>query len=164
MIFQSTRASRMSKGLKKVATKSQILVIRIVLAAAVAAQTPAGYEPGRRVLLDAHNAYPYEGRWSDRIDRALATGLPLAIEQDLVWRPATATRPLSRSCRTASRSSAKNRRCVISSNASARSQPRHWRPHLANVGRSSRSTSISRTAIRSILPKSGICSGSMRNG
>ncbi|HKE84915.1 MAG TPA: hypothetical protein VKB50_14235 [Vicinamibacterales bacterium] len=42
--------------------------------------------PGTRVLLDAHNAYPDQGRWADRIDRALATGLPVAIEQDLVWR------------------------------------------------------------------------------
>jgi hypothetical protein len=41
--------------------------------------------PGTRVLLDAHNAYPEGGRWADRIDRALGTGLPLAIEQDLVW-------------------------------------------------------------------------------
>lgn len=41
--------------------------------------------PGDRVLLDAHNAYPYEGRWTDRIDRGLATGLPVAIEQDLIW-------------------------------------------------------------------------------
>jgi hypothetical protein len=45
------------------------------------------FGPGARVLLDAHNAYPYEGRWADRLDRALATGTPLAIEQDLVWRP-----------------------------------------------------------------------------
>ncbi|MBI2828357.1 MAG: hypothetical protein HYX77_03680 [Acidobacteria bacterium] len=42
-------------------------------------------EPGRRVLLDAHNAYPYSGQWGDRLDRALSTGLPIAIEQDLVW-------------------------------------------------------------------------------
>jgi hypothetical protein len=41
--------------------------------------------PGARVLLDAHNCYPDTGRWADRIDRALATGLPVAIEQDLVW-------------------------------------------------------------------------------
>ena len=44
-----------------------------------------GFGPGERVLLDAHNAYPYEERWADRIDRALATGVPVAIEQDLVW-------------------------------------------------------------------------------
>ena len=43
------------------------------------------YGPGRRVLVDAHNAYPTEGRFEDRIDRALATGMPLAIEQDLFW-------------------------------------------------------------------------------
>lgn len=42
--------------------------------------------PGTRVLLDAHNAYPYDGKWSDRLERALATGLPIAIEQDLIWR------------------------------------------------------------------------------
>jgi hypothetical protein len=38
-----------------------------------------------RVLLDAHNCYPYGGRFEDRIDRALATGIPVAIEQDLAW-------------------------------------------------------------------------------
>jgi len=49
--------------------------------------------PGGRVLLDAHNCYPDGDRWTDRIDRALATGVPIAIEQDLVWwtDPATGT-------------------------------------------------------------------------
>ena len=42
--------------------------------------------PGTRVLLDAHNAYPYGDRFADRLDRALATGFPVAIEQDLIWR------------------------------------------------------------------------------
>jgi hypothetical protein len=41
--------------------------------------------PGSRVLLDAHNAYPERGQWADRIDRAITTGVPLAIEQDLYW-------------------------------------------------------------------------------
>src|ERR1700761_5921638 len=36
-------------------------------------------------VLDAHNCYPYEGRWAERIDRALKTGFPVAIEQDLAW-------------------------------------------------------------------------------
>jgi hypothetical protein len=49
--------------------------------------------PGTRVLLDAHNAYPYNGKFTDRLDRALATGLPVAIEQDLVWRPGEDGRP-----------------------------------------------------------------------
>ncbi len=38
-----------------------------------------------RPLLDAHNCYPYEGRWADRIERALSTGYPVAIEQDIAW-------------------------------------------------------------------------------
>jgi hypothetical protein len=52
----------------------------------LAAQTSSTFGPGARVLLDAHNAYPYEGRFADRVERALATGLPVAIEQDLIWR------------------------------------------------------------------------------
>lgn len=43
------------------------------------------HEPGERSLLSAHNCYPYAGMWADRIDRALATGYPLSIEQDLCW-------------------------------------------------------------------------------
>ena len=67
------------------------LAISVALAGVTAAamtrpQMPVDFRPGRRVLLDAHNAYPEAGRWSDRIDRALATGEPLAIEQDLYWR------------------------------------------------------------------------------
>lgn len=46
---------------------------------------PTAYLPGSRVLLDAHNCYPYHGQWANRLDRALAGGLPLAIEQDLAW-------------------------------------------------------------------------------
>jgi hypothetical protein len=65
------------------------LSIRVLTAWALLASTPtlppAAFEPGTRVLLDAHNCYPYNGRWADRIDRALSTGTPLAIEQDLVW-------------------------------------------------------------------------------
>ena len=38
-----------------------------------------------RVVLDAHNCYPYDGKYQDRIEVALKTGLPLAIEQDLAW-------------------------------------------------------------------------------
>jgi hypothetical protein len=45
----------------------------------------AGLTPGRRTVLDAHNCYPYEGRWANRIDRALAQGFPVSIEQDLAW-------------------------------------------------------------------------------
>lgn len=62
------------------------LLLLLGLAAQTAAPTaPPGLTPGTRVLLDAHNAYPENDRWTDRIDRALSTGTPLAIEQDLVW-------------------------------------------------------------------------------
>lgn len=36
-------------------------------------------------LLDAHNCYPYDGQWNDRIHRALNSGFPVSIEQDLAW-------------------------------------------------------------------------------
>src|SRR5450432_1327224 len=38
-----------------------------------------------RPVLDAHNCYPYEGKWADRVDRALKTGFPVGIEQDMAW-------------------------------------------------------------------------------
>jgi len=41
--------------------------------------------PGTRTIMDAHNCYPYFEWWGDRIDRALSTGMPVAIEQDLAW-------------------------------------------------------------------------------
>lgn len=41
--------------------------------------------PGVRSVMDAHNCYPYYEWWYNRIDRALAAGTPLAIEQDLAW-------------------------------------------------------------------------------
>lgn len=41
--------------------------------------------PNHRPLVDAHNCYPYEGRYRDRIDRALRVGFPVGIEQDLAW-------------------------------------------------------------------------------
>jgi hypothetical protein len=58
----------------------------LVLSAPLGAQTAAGAaHPGARSILDAHNCYPYFEWWHDRIDRALSTGAPLAIEQDLLW-------------------------------------------------------------------------------
>src|SRR5213594_2149063 len=47
--------------------------------------SPAPLRPDTRVLMDAHNCYPYYEWWFDRIDRALSAGTPLAIEQDLLW-------------------------------------------------------------------------------
>ena len=56
------------------------------------AQTPSRLFPnGGRPTLDAHNCYPYDGRWADRIDRALSQGFPVSIEQDLAWHVDPAT-------------------------------------------------------------------------
>ncbi len=61
------------------------LLVGLMVLPMVARGQRAGFLPGQRVLLDAHNCYPYEGQWADRVDRALATGLPVAIENDLIW-------------------------------------------------------------------------------
>lgn len=61
------------------------IYLLLALCSALLASSPNPYRPGNRVLLDAHNCYPYSGAWKDRIDRALSTGTPLAIEQDLAW-------------------------------------------------------------------------------
>ena len=58
---------------------------------AAAAGVPADTRtllPGSRVWMHAHNCYPIDGAWQDRLTRALGTRLPwVAIEQDLVWVP-----------------------------------------------------------------------------
>ena len=59
-----------------------IIAVTLLITLPAAAQS---WLPGGRTLLDAHNCYPYDGEYANRIDRALATGVPVAIEQDLVW-------------------------------------------------------------------------------
>lgn len=41
--------------------------------------------PGARTVMLAHNAYPDHGKYSDRLDRALSSGQPFAVEEDLSW-------------------------------------------------------------------------------
>ena len=68
--------------------RSLLLVILVAISLCVAlarTQPTSAPRPGARVLMDAHNCYPYFEWWSDRIDRALSAGTPLAIEQDLLW-------------------------------------------------------------------------------
>lgn len=43
------------------------------------------YGPGSRVQVLSHNAYPDHGKFTDRLDRSLAAGLPTMIEEDLAW-------------------------------------------------------------------------------
>jgi hypothetical protein len=62
-----------------------VLAPLVVLTPQAHVSSDGTFGPGARTLLDAHNCYEEEGRESDRIDRALSTGTPLAIEQDLAW-------------------------------------------------------------------------------
>jgi len=70
-----------------------LATVRIVALALIsAALAHGGSQPLPPRLIngspvDAHNAYPEDGRWRDRIDRALATGLPVVIEQDIAYAP-----------------------------------------------------------------------------
>jgi hypothetical protein len=57
-----------------------------LLGAALYAQPSLDFLNHNRPVLDAHNCYPNQGRWADRIDRALKTGYPVAIEQDITLR------------------------------------------------------------------------------
>ena len=67
------------------------LALIVCVTAPLAGLDAAAPEPpailGGRSLLHAHNAYPEDGRWRDRIDRALATGVPVVIEQDVAFAP-----------------------------------------------------------------------------
>jgi hypothetical protein len=58
----------------------------LLLAVPLCAQTnPLDFLNHNRPVPDAHNCYPYEGQWTDRVDRALKTGFPVGIEQDMAW-------------------------------------------------------------------------------
>lgn len=61
------------------------VVLSVSVCCGFAALLTQAQGPGTRTTTDAHNCYPYDGRWNDRIDRALSTGMPVAIEQDLGW-------------------------------------------------------------------------------
>lgn len=43
------------------------------------------FAPGSRIMILSHNAYPDHGKYADRLDRAIAAGVPFATEQDLAW-------------------------------------------------------------------------------
>jgi hypothetical protein len=60
--------------------------VSILGVASLSAQSnPLDFLNRNRPVADAHNCYPEDGKWADRIDRALSTGFPVAIEQDLAW-------------------------------------------------------------------------------
>ena len=61
------------------------LLLLLVVVPVVAQTASLDFLNQNRPILDAHNCYPYQGRWADRIDRALKSGFPVSIEQDLAW-------------------------------------------------------------------------------
>ena len=61
------------------------LLLYLALISLPASSQALDFLTHNRPILDAHNCYPYEGQWKDRIDRALKTGFPVAIEQDIAW-------------------------------------------------------------------------------
>ena len=71
--------------LRSLRSLAPVAAALLLLPASLSARAQKVPEPGSRTLMDAHNCYPYGEWWSDRIDRALSAGTPLAIEQDLAW-------------------------------------------------------------------------------
>ena len=61
------------------------LVTRLATAQTPAAAANLDLLNHNHPILDAHNCYPYDGRWTDRVPRALRAGYPVSIEQDLAW-------------------------------------------------------------------------------
>jgi hypothetical protein len=51
----------------------------------VAVAASLNYAPASRIQVLSHNAFPDHGKFADRLDRTLAAGLPVAVEQDLAW-------------------------------------------------------------------------------
>jgi len=72
------------------ALKANLLLI-VALTATTSPAQDLKFLNHNKPLFDAHNCYPYEGKWADRIERALKTGTPVAIEQDLAWHVDKAT-------------------------------------------------------------------------
>src|SRR5215470_421932 len=43
------------------------------------------FAPASRTVMLAHNAFPDHGKYGDRLDRAIAAGIPFVVEEDLGW-------------------------------------------------------------------------------
>lgn len=94
-IVEEPIAHHVSKAVR-VATKLRLIFVSLLLALLASCANVGDkptFSPGARVVLNAHNCYPYEGDFVNRIDRALSTGLPVSIELDLALHrdPATGT-------------------------------------------------------------------------
>ncbi|HEX4021511.1 MAG TPA: hypothetical protein VHX63_10230 [Acidobacteriaceae bacterium] len=69
----------------KCAWVSALAAMMFFVPIAAAQQADLNFLNHNRPILDAHNCYPYDGQWNNRIQRALNSGFPVSIEQDLAW-------------------------------------------------------------------------------
>ena len=68
--------------------KTRVIVLgaaATLLVVAVIGAKMDSFTPGSRTLILSHNAYPDHGKFENRLNRAIAVGLPFATEQDLSW-------------------------------------------------------------------------------
>jgi hypothetical protein len=65
--------------------KLRLCLLATALCLSAQPPRPLDFLNHNRPVLDAHNCYPYDGQWTDRIDRAIRTGYPIGIEQDIAW-------------------------------------------------------------------------------
>ncbi len=65
--------------------KTLLAGVVLLVALPVFGAGPEPFSPGARIMVLGHNAYPDKGKWADRLDRALSSGMPVAIEIDLCW-------------------------------------------------------------------------------
>jgi len=61
------------------------LAMALFTSGGISAAQQATFSPGARTLVLAHNAYPDHGKYTDRLDRAIASGFPFVVEEDLAW-------------------------------------------------------------------------------
>lgn len=71
--------------LKNVLWLSLCCVMAIPAPTALAQGASLKFLNDGRSMVDAHNCYPYDGKWKNRVERALNSGFPVSIEQDLAW-------------------------------------------------------------------------------
>ena len=63
-----------------------LTIASVVASVAIAAKVHSSpFTPGARTLMLAHNAYPDEGKYGNRLDRAISAGAPFVVEEDLNW-------------------------------------------------------------------------------
>lgn len=69
----------------------QVLILLIAGLPLLAQRSGLEFLNRNQPVVDAHNCYPYNGQWANRLSRALGSGYPKGIEQDLAWSVDAAT-------------------------------------------------------------------------